>query len=228
MVQAASYPPLQRTQGRGTQSSGTGKVKGETETRATRPDPAGSGWNQYAYATNPNSNVDPSGLQPCSDQASPAICQGGYYGGLSFFLNFTNWDSLEVIQVAPSGGGTYEDGGCANCMTVPAGAVQPGGGQTCYYMLVNPCGGTPTAPKTFTEKLTAGLMNAGTCTKMEVVGGLGVVGGGGLFLFGTAEDLTVVGLPAGLITQTSGAILGTLGGATAALGTIGKDLGVCE
>jgi hypothetical protein len=36
MVQAASYPPLQRTQGRGTQSSGTGKVKGETETRATR------------------------------------------------------------------------------------------------------------------------------------------------------------------------------------------------
>jgi hypothetical protein len=27
MIQAASYPPLQRTQGRGTQSSGTGKVK---------------------------------------------------------------------------------------------------------------------------------------------------------------------------------------------------------
>ena len=27
MVQAASYPPLQRTQGRGTQSSGTGKAK---------------------------------------------------------------------------------------------------------------------------------------------------------------------------------------------------------
>ena len=27
MVQAASYPPLQRTQGRGTQSSGTGKGK---------------------------------------------------------------------------------------------------------------------------------------------------------------------------------------------------------
>jgi YD repeat-containing protein len=26
------------------------------------PDPAGSGWNQYAYPTNPNSNVDPSGL----------------------------------------------------------------------------------------------------------------------------------------------------------------------
>jgi hypothetical protein len=36
MVQAASYPPLQRTQGRGTQSSGTGKIKSETEGRATR------------------------------------------------------------------------------------------------------------------------------------------------------------------------------------------------
>jgi hypothetical protein len=26
------------------------------------PDPAGAGWNQYAYATNPNSQVDPTGL----------------------------------------------------------------------------------------------------------------------------------------------------------------------
>ncbi len=28
------------------------------------PDPAGAGWNQYAYATNPNSSNDPSGLYP--------------------------------------------------------------------------------------------------------------------------------------------------------------------
>jgi hypothetical protein len=77
-------------------------------------------------------------------------------------------------------------------------------------------------------KLKAGLQKAGTCTKMEVVGGLGVVGGGGLFLFGTAEDLTVVGFVPGLITQASGGILATVGGATAAIGTIGKDLGVCE
>ncbi len=28
------------------------------------PDPAGAGWNQYAYATNPNSSNDPSGLHP--------------------------------------------------------------------------------------------------------------------------------------------------------------------
>ncbi|MGC2173090.1 MAG: hypothetical protein WA555_16010 [Candidatus Sulfotelmatobacter sp.] len=30
--------------------------------RFLSPDPAGSGWNQYAYPTNPNSNTDPSGL----------------------------------------------------------------------------------------------------------------------------------------------------------------------
>jgi len=28
------------------------------------PDPVGAGWNQYAYATNPNSSIDPSGLTP--------------------------------------------------------------------------------------------------------------------------------------------------------------------
>jgi len=33
------------------------------------PDPAGAGWNQYAYPTNPNSFVDPSGL--CPDCDSP-------------------------------------------------------------------------------------------------------------------------------------------------------------
>jgi hypothetical protein len=87
------------------------------------PDPAGSGWNQYGYATNPNSNVDPTGLAQCSDLQSPAICQGGYYGGTGFFINWTNWDSLEEVQTAPSDGGIYQDGVCLNCATVPGGAV---------------------------------------------------------------------------------------------------------
>jgi RHS repeat-associated protein len=29
------------------------------------PDPAGAGWNLYAYSTNPNSRIDPSGLNDC-------------------------------------------------------------------------------------------------------------------------------------------------------------------
>jgi len=33
------------------------------QSRWLSPDPAGSGWNQYAYATNANSGIDPSGLQ---------------------------------------------------------------------------------------------------------------------------------------------------------------------
>src|SRR5258706_8416411 len=41
MVQAASYPPLQRTQGRGTHSSGTGRLMSETEARATSPSQVG-------------------------------------------------------------------------------------------------------------------------------------------------------------------------------------------
>ncbi len=46
------------------------------------PDPAGAGWNQYAYSTNPNSLVDPSGLDPTSlgvggCKYSPVVCTGG-------------------------------------------------------------------------------------------------------------------------------------------------------
>jgi len=47
------------------------------------PDPAGAGWNQYAYATNPNSNFDPSGLfiskQPFNGSGSGAPNPASYY-----------------------------------------------------------------------------------------------------------------------------------------------------
>jgi RHS repeat-associated protein len=71
------------------------------------PDPAGSGWNQYGYATNPNSNVDPTGLAQCSDQQNAAICQGGYYGGTGFFLNWTNWDEFDLVWTFAS----FDDNG---------------------------------------------------------------------------------------------------------------------
>jgi hypothetical protein len=53
--------------------------------RFMSPDPAGSGWNQYAWPTNPNSESDPLGLDSC-------IVEGGCGGG--------------------SGGGCDEDGDC--------------------------------------------------------------------------------------------------------------------
>ena len=72
--------------------------------RWVSPDPAGAGWNQYAYATNPLSNVDPTGLQTtgvqgqCANHQNTAICQGGYLttgGGLTFTSGFFNtWDEF--------------------------------------------------------------------------------------------------------------------------------------
>jgi RHS repeat-associated protein len=43
------------------------------------PDPAGQGWNQYAYSTNPNSAIDPSGLASTGNVSilQPALDLGG-------------------------------------------------------------------------------------------------------------------------------------------------------
>jgi RHS repeat-associated protein len=38
------------------------ELQGSQQGRWLSPDPAGAGWNQYAYATNPNSAIDPTGL----------------------------------------------------------------------------------------------------------------------------------------------------------------------
>lgn len=39
------------------------ELQGSQQGRWLSPDPAGAGWNQYAYSTNPNSETDPLGLQ---------------------------------------------------------------------------------------------------------------------------------------------------------------------
>jgi RHS repeat-associated protein len=43
------------------------ELQGSQQGRWLSPDPAGFGWNQYAYSTNPNSQVDPSGLDDDDD-----------------------------------------------------------------------------------------------------------------------------------------------------------------
>jgi RHS repeat-associated protein len=60
------------------------------------PDPAGVGWNQYAYATNPNSFVDPSGLFACDIYPGPTSrC---YFAGGDPFSGFggddISWGSV--------------------------------------------------------------------------------------------------------------------------------------
>ena len=66
------------------------------------PDPAGVGWNQYAYPTNPNSAVDPSGLQPLPIQNNGASWEYS-----------TQMDELVFDQLLPG---------------VPSNSVLPGGG----------------------------------------------------------------------------------------------------
>ncbi len=64
--------------------------------RWNSPDPAGSGWNQYSYSTNPNSLFDPSGLKPC--------LAGSGVGGLC----------TDTYANAGPKGAVY-DGGCGLC-----------------------------------------------------------------------------------------------------------------
>jgi RHS repeat-associated protein len=75
------------------------ELQGSQQARFLSPDPAGAGWNQYAYPTNPNSLSDPLGLGPLdcvSGESDPSVsggCQeytgeyngpGGGYGGPQF------------------------------------------------------------------------------------------------------------------------------------------------
>ncbi|HWW15189.1 MAG TPA: RHS repeat-associated core domain-containing protein [Candidatus Dormibacteraeota bacterium] len=60
------------------------ELQGSQQGRWLSADPAGFGWNQYAYATNPNSFVDPSGLQLCPVWANSSGSGCGNQGGFEF------------------------------------------------------------------------------------------------------------------------------------------------
>jgi hypothetical protein len=78
------------------------------------------------------------------------------------------------------------------------------------------------------QQLTEKAKEGGVCSAMEVGGNATLVIGGDVTLLGTAEDLTVVGLPVGLVTQASGGIGMAVGGTVSSLGWLGKKFGVCE
>jgi len=94
------------------------ELQGSQQGRWLSPDPAGSGWNQYTYVTNPNSGSDPTGLgdQPGSNSTSCTLLGGcisrsngcmdsrkytcwlGDTGGQAGSVQ--GWDAFEILQLA--------------------------------------------------------------------------------------------------------------------------------
>ena len=93
--------------------------------RWTSPDPAGSGWNQYAYPTNPNSLVDPSGLHTC------AVGSAGCIGGIQY-SNPTevamDWADAYLWGwgLFPGGGGDGGAGGSSGSVGADSGVGSTG------------------------------------------------------------------------------------------------------
>ena len=104
------------------------------------PDPAGSGWNQYASPTNPNSQSDPTGLDgpyTCTIRCHPPQTRFGDHCDASF----------SICNFADGGVGVADNGGIS-FFTGPApgqGSVAADGGQngTQQNGLVNPDGTYP-------------------------------------------------------------------------------------
>jgi RHS repeat-associated protein len=135
----------------------------QSQGRWLTPDPAHSGWNLYAYPTNPNSSIDPSGLGDChvEDCGGPtsSFCGGWCDGGFDIL-----------------GGGNFSDfwnGGCSpgmnalNCSDLgPYGLGKPSAPSGFHFGFgINgpgvcdsdfmPCGDLPTTPAQAIQSLWA-------------------------------------------------------------------------
>jgi hypothetical protein len=104
------------------------ELQTSSQGRFLSPDPAGQGWNQYGWPTNPNSFSDPSGLEPkhepsgcsplvgCTIGAPQPSGDGGPfgYGDLDVLAAF---GTLDLVLIAdgvgnpPPGGTVVADGG---------------------------------------------------------------------------------------------------------------------
>ena len=108
------------------------ELQGSQQGRWLSPDPAGSGWNQYAYPTNPNGGIDPTGLA-CFPRYE-ATCNGAGLSGANTagsgesaaaygagWTPYGVWESEVVIQTvgadAASSSSTPVFCGCADDVT---------------------------------------------------------------------------------------------------------------
>jgi RHS repeat-associated protein len=89
------------------------------------PDPANSGWNQYAYPTNPNTFIDPLGLFHCAE-----ISGGVPLSGEPCTTNGDIWFGGGGGDGGGGGGGgfsfTFEGGSICNSDFMPCGLPMPG------------------------------------------------------------------------------------------------------
>jgi RHS repeat-associated protein len=109
------------------------QLQGSQQGRWLSPDPAGSGWNQYAYSTNPNIQIDPSGLEDDFDNEFLAMMGFGFSGG----YGYSEGSYMGQIGAAPING--YNNGNgyinytmpvvtSADISTFPGLSVLPVGG----------------------------------------------------------------------------------------------------
>jgi len=95
------------------------ELQGSQQGRWLSPDPAGTGWNQYAYGTNPNSEIDPSGLECLIDCDDPSG-----WGGIDGGSGYGGTDGLSGNSCDPT-----DDPNCIfNPITPPGGLPGPIGG----------------------------------------------------------------------------------------------------
>jgi hypothetical protein len=104
------------------------------------PDPAGTGWNQYAYPTNPNSFIDPSGLACYPFELRLVGRKSGDCPGNNVSFG-ENWNEFALLEnPIPMYGWVYgwhlppvPTGGAGGIVTVPNGYITYGIADTGWY-----------------------------------------------------------------------------------------------
>jgi YD repeat-containing protein len=188
------------------------------------PDPAGAGWNQYAYSTNPNSETDPSGLADCRLGGDGCPTQGG---GVQFRCDPSDV-SCGAFAIAGLIPPDYPYGAVAwiwNCsfgtVLVPAGcggggsqASDGGGSSQASSHAANNCV-TPSKVQSAVIPVAAIAAKFWNKTVLWGVGGSGGIGfGKGIGIYGTASVQIAVspnGNAAYVITFASPAIVSGTG-----------------